>query len=182
MGSQIGRSVWCETWWLPEFDLVHLEDNVSVNRGTVLQTHLFHDRIMRMEPVTMRRGSTLGPNSFVLPGATIEERTTVAPGSLVMRQETVPSDGNWGGNPIRHLEAGDQVVSALVVPTPALPTAGTVTPGATAPGATTGGVPAAASSPRTAGSTAVPSAHTATMPLGESAAQHKGATEGPSRV
>ena len=195
MGSKIGRSVWCETWWLPEFDLVHLEDNVSVNRGTVLQTHLFHDRIMRMEPVTMRRGSTLGPNSFVLPGATIEERTTVAPGSLVMRQETVPSDGNWGGNPIRHLEAGDQVVSAMVVPTPALPTAGaagtgtsataaSVTPGsgatthgATEPGATTSSMPATASSPRTAGSTAVPSAHTATIPLGESAAQHKGATE-----
>ena len=121
MGAHVGRGVWCETWWLPEFDLITLEDGVSVNRGTVLQTHLFHDRIMRLEPVTMRRGSTLGPNSFVLPGAEIEERTTVGPGSLVMRQETVPSDGNWGGNPIRHLDPGDQAISAQVVPGPSVP-------------------------------------------------------------
>ena len=118
MGAKVGRGVWCETWWLPEFDLVRLEDGVSVNRGTVLQTHLFHDRIMRLEPVTMKRGSTLGPNSFVLPGATLEERSTVGPGSLVMRQETVPADGNWGGNPIRHLEAGDQAISSQVAPGP----------------------------------------------------------------
>ncbi len=118
MGAHVERGVWCETWWLPEFDLVTLEEGVSVNRGTVLQTHLFHDRIMRLEPVTMRRGSTLGPNSFVLPGATIEERSTVGPGSLVMRQETVPANGNWGGNPIRHLEPGDQAISAQVVPGP----------------------------------------------------------------
>ncbi len=118
MGAKIGRSVWCETWWLPEFDLVELEDRVSVNRGTVLQTHLFHDRIMRLEPVTMKQGSTLGPNSFVLPGATIEDRSTVGPGSLVMRQETVPGDGNWGGNPIQHLEPGDQAISCQVNPGP----------------------------------------------------------------
>lgn len=167
MGAHIGRGVWCETWWLPEFDLVRLEDNVSVNRGTVLQTHLFHDRIMRMEPVTMRRGSTLGPNSFVLPGATIEERTTVAPGSLVMRQETVPSDGNWGGNPIRHLEPGDQVVSAQVLPTAAP--------------ATRRGSHAAASGPETitqhsTGSTATAPAPTA-LPAGDRAVEHQGATE-----
>lgn len=143
MGARVQRGVWCETWWLPEFDLVTLEEGVSVNRGTVLQTHLFHDRIMRLEPVTMRRGSTLGPNSFVLPGATIEERSTVGPGSLVMRQETVPANGNWGGNPIRHLEAGDQAVSAQVIPGP--PVAGHDLPIlSTAPTTTSQAVSAAA--------------------------------------
>lgn len=115
----------------------------------------------------MRRGSTLGPNSFVLPGATIEERTTVAPGSLVMRQETVPSDGNWGGNPIRHLEPGDQVVSAQVLPTAAP--------------ATRRGSHAAASGPETitqhsTGSTAMAPAPTA-LPAGDRAVEHQGATE-----
>ena len=45
---RIGRGVWCETYWLPEADLVELGDGVSVNRGCVLQTHLFHDRVMSM--------------------------------------------------------------------------------------------------------------------------------------
>ncbi|MEJ5998247.1 Pls/PosA family non-ribosomal peptide synthetase [Corynebacterium sp. H130] len=103
MGVKIGKNVWCETWWLPEFDLITLEDGVSINRGTVLQTHLFHDRVMSMEKVTFKAGSTLGPNSFVLPGATVNERTTVFPGSLVMRQETLPADTVWSGNPVRHI-------------------------------------------------------------------------------
>lgn len=105
MGAKIERGVWCETWWLPEFDLVHLGRGASVNRGTVLQTHLFHDRIMRLQPVSMEAGSTLGPNSFVLPGSTVEAGATVGPGSLVMAQETVPAGSTWGGNPIRPLHA-----------------------------------------------------------------------------
>ncbi|WP_264668091.1 Pls/PosA family non-ribosomal peptide synthetase [Arthrobacter sp. VKM Ac-2550] len=102
MGARIGRRVWCETWWLPEFDLISIGDGVSINRGTVLQTHLFHDRIMRMDEVKMEDYSTLGPNSVVLPGSLVETQATVGPGSLVMRSETVPAGGTWAGNPLRN--------------------------------------------------------------------------------
>ncbi|MCG2621708.1 amino acid adenylation domain-containing protein [Arthrobacter sp. I2-34] len=102
MGTKVGRGVWCETWWLPEFDLIHLADGVSVNRGTVLQTHLFHDRIMRMDTVRLQAGSTLGPNSIVLPGSSLGEQATVGACSLVMRAENVPAGGSWAGNPIRN--------------------------------------------------------------------------------
>ncbi|AHI22235.1 Non-ribosomal peptide synthetase [Corynebacterium vitaeruminis DSM 20294] len=101
MGTKVGKNVWCETWWLPEFDLIQLDDNVTVNRGTVLQTHLFHDRVMSLEHVRLEEGSTLGANSFILPGATIGARTVVGPGSLIMRQETLPSDTRWSGNPVQ---------------------------------------------------------------------------------
>ena len=47
----IGRGAWCETYWLPEADLVTLGPGSTVNRGCVVQTHLFHDRIMRMDEV-----------------------------------------------------------------------------------------------------------------------------------
>ena len=61
LGASVGRGVWCETYWLPEADLVRLGDGVAVNRGCVLQTHLFHDRIMSMDTVTLDAGATLGP-------------------------------------------------------------------------------------------------------------------------
>ena len=47
LGAHIGRGAWCETYWLPEADLVTLGEGSTVNRGCVVQTHLFHDRIMR---------------------------------------------------------------------------------------------------------------------------------------
>ncbi|MDK1328662.1 Pls/PosA family non-ribosomal peptide synthetase [Arthrobacter sp. zg-Y1143] len=102
MGARIGRSVWCETWWLPEFDLIEVGDGASINRGTVLQTHLFHDRIMRLDEVRLEDGSSLGPNSIVLPGSAIEEGGTVGGCSLLMRGESVPVNSAWCGNPLAH--------------------------------------------------------------------------------
>ena len=101
MGVEIGRNTWVESWWLPETDLVSIADNATVNRGTVLQTHLFHDRVMTMQPVRLEAGATLGPNSFMLPGSTLGPCTTVRPGSLVLREDTVPGHSDWSGNPIR---------------------------------------------------------------------------------
>ncbi|MFJ2867533.1 Pls/PosA family non-ribosomal peptide synthetase [Kitasatospora sp. NPDC087314] len=100
LGAHVGRGVWCESYWLPEADLVTLGDGVTINRGCVVQTHLFHDRIMRMDTVVLREGATLGPGGIVLPGSTVGARSTLGPASLVMRAESVPADTRWLGNPI----------------------------------------------------------------------------------
>lgn len=100
LGARIGRGVWCESYWLPETDLVSLGDAASVNRGCVLQTHLFHDRILRTDTVVLGAGATLGPGGIVLPGSTVGARSTLGPASLVMAGESVPADSRWLGNPI----------------------------------------------------------------------------------
>ncbi|WP_260478162.1 Pls/PosA family non-ribosomal peptide synthetase [Nonomuraea sp. WAC 01424] len=100
LGARIGRGVTCETYWLPEADLVTLGDGACVNRGCVLQTHLFHDRVMSMDTVTLEAGATLGPHGVVLPAARVGEGTTVGPASLVMRGEAVPGGSRWFGNPV----------------------------------------------------------------------------------
>ncbi|GHC74594.1 Pls/PosA family non-ribosomal peptide synthetase [Streptomyces flavofungini] len=100
LGAHIGRGAWCESYWLPETDLVTLETATSVNRGCVLQTHLFHDRILRTDTVVLREGATLGPGGIVLPGSEIGARSTLGPASLVMAGESVPADTRWLGNPI----------------------------------------------------------------------------------
>ncbi len=100
LGATVGRGVWCDSYWLPEPDLVTLGDGSTVNRGCVVQTHLFHDRIMSMDTVELEAGATLGPHSVILPAATIGAHATVGPASLVMRGETVPVGSRWSGNPI----------------------------------------------------------------------------------
>ncbi|HEX8498220.1 MAG TPA: Pls/PosA family non-ribosomal peptide synthetase, partial [Actinomycetales bacterium] len=100
MGARIGRGVWCETYWLPEADLVSLGDGASVGRGCVLQTHLFHDRVMSMDTVTLDVGATLAPQGVVLPAARIGAGSTVGPASLVLRGDSVPAGTRWAGNPI----------------------------------------------------------------------------------
>jgi non-ribosomal peptide synthetase-like protein len=100
LGARVGSGVWCETYWLPEADLVELGDGSTVNRGCVVQTHLFHDRIMQLDRVVLGAGATLGPHSVILPAATISSVATVGPASLVMRGERVPVGSLWSGNPI----------------------------------------------------------------------------------
>jgi non-ribosomal peptide synthetase-like protein len=100
MGARIGRGVWCETYWLPEPDLVDLGAGSTVNQGSVVQTHLFHDRLLATDGVRLGKGATLGPNSVILPAAMVGKHATVGPVSLVMRGETVPDKTRWIGNPI----------------------------------------------------------------------------------
>ncbi|WIE60099.1 amino acid adenylation domain-containing protein [Curtobacterium sp. MCLR17_032] len=100
LGATIGRGVWCETYWLPEADLVTIGDGATIARGTVVQTHLFHDRVMQLDTVTLDAGATLGPHGVVLPAAGVGPGATVGPASLVMRGEQVPAGTLWAGNPI----------------------------------------------------------------------------------
>ena len=101
LGAKIGRGAWCESYWLPEADLVTLDRGSTVNRGCVVQTHLFHDRIMRMDAVVLEPGSTLGPHGVALPSARLGAGVTVGPASLVVRGDEVPPSTRWQGNPIR---------------------------------------------------------------------------------
>ncbi|WP_404430980.1 amino acid adenylation domain-containing protein [Microbacterium lacus] len=100
LGAKVGRGVWTDSYWLPEPDLVTLGDGATVNRGCVVQTHLFHDRVMSIDTVTLEAGATLGPHSVILPAANIGANATVGPASLVMRGESVPVGSRWSGNPI----------------------------------------------------------------------------------
>lgn len=100
LGARIGAGTWCESYWLPEADLVTLGRNSTVNRGCVVQTHLFHDRVMSIDTVTLDDGATMGPHGVILPQARIGKGGTVGPASLVMRGETVPAASYWMGNPV----------------------------------------------------------------------------------
>lgn len=100
LGSRIGRGVWCESYWLPEADLISIGDGATVNRGCVVQTHLFHDRIMQLDRVDLEAGATLGCHCVALPATSIGTGATVGPASLVMRGDRIPAGTRWQGNPI----------------------------------------------------------------------------------
>ena len=102
-----------------------------------MQTHLFHDRMLSLDTVMLRRGATLGPNSVILPAASSGGHATVGPVSLVMRGESVPDRTRWIGNPIgpgsTTAEAGvTDLVAAPPTPTsPATATRRTTSAGTT---------------------------------------------------
>lgn len=100
LGVDIGKGAWIDSYWFPETDLCHVGAGASVGPGTVVQTHLFQDRVMSLDTVTIEAGSTLASHSVALPASLIGASSTVGPGSLVMRGDRVPANATWQGNPI----------------------------------------------------------------------------------
>lgn len=100
LGAHIGRGAWIESYWFPEADLCFVGRGATVGRGCVVQTHLFQDRVMSLDAVTLADGATLGPQSVALPASELRIDTSVGPASLVMRGDKVPARSRWQGNPI----------------------------------------------------------------------------------
>jgi non-ribosomal peptide synthetase-like protein len=100
MGARIGTDVWFETTSISEFDLVDISDGATINRGAVIETHLFHDRLMRLGPSVIGRGATLGPHSAVFPDTALGDGCSVGARSFVMRGERLPAHTRWHGAPV----------------------------------------------------------------------------------
>jgi non-ribosomal peptide synthetase-like protein len=100
MGARVGRDVWCESLNLTEFDTVTLGDGAVINRHAVVETHLFHDRLLRIGPATLGPGATLGPATAILPDTMIGTHCRISGRSVVMRGEQLPAHTRWHGAPV----------------------------------------------------------------------------------
>jgi len=100
MGARIGSDVWFETTSVSEFDLVEIASGGVINRGAVIETHLFHDRLMRLGPSVIGSGATLGPHSAVFPDTELGDGCSVGARSFVMRGEQLPANTRWHGAPV----------------------------------------------------------------------------------
>jgi non-ribosomal peptide synthetase-like protein len=99
-GARVGRDVWVETLTTTEFDLASFGDGCAVNRNSVVETHLFHDRLMSTGHVHIGAGATLGPSSVTLPETVIGDATVVGGRAIVMRGEELPAGTRWHGAPV----------------------------------------------------------------------------------
>ena len=100
MGAKIGKNVSLATWFLDDPDLIRIGDNSTIMKSADLQTHLFHDRLMRLDSVNIESNSTIGSGTFLLPGSRVGASSSISAGSLVARDEVVPKMSQWLGNPI----------------------------------------------------------------------------------
>ncbi|PKO89756.1 MAG: peptide synthetase [Betaproteobacteria bacterium HGW-Betaproteobacteria-10] len=99
LGSRIGRGVYLDTTDFTEFDCVHIGDYSELNALCCPQTHLFEDRIMKVDHVRIGRYVTLGPRSAVLYSAEVGDNVRLGPLTLVMKGESIPANSHWQGCP-----------------------------------------------------------------------------------
>jgi non-ribosomal peptide synthetase-like protein len=99
LGMKIGRGVYIDTTDFTEFDLVSIGNNVVLNDGCTLQTHLFEDRVMKMARIRLEPRCQMGTGALVLYDTILESDVYLYPMSLIMKGEQVPQSTGWQGIP-----------------------------------------------------------------------------------
>jgi non-ribosomal peptide synthetase-like protein len=99
LGCKIGRGVYLDTTDITEFDCVTIGDYSELNALACPQTHLFEDRVMKIDQVNIGNRVYLGPRSAVLYSATVADNARLGALTLVMKGEFIPAGSSWHGCP-----------------------------------------------------------------------------------
>lgn len=103
MGSKFGKRVYMDTTEITEFDLVHVGNNVCLNFGATIQTHLFEDRIMKMSDLYIHDHCSVGCMSVVLYDSEMGYGSSLKDLSLLMKGESLPENTSWQGIPAQYV-------------------------------------------------------------------------------
>jgi non-ribosomal peptide synthetase-like protein len=99
LGAKIGRGVYMDTTDITEFDCVHIGEYSELNALACPQTHLFEDRVMKIDHVVIGKRVYLGPRAAVLYSAQVGDNARLGPLTLVMKGEHIPAGTRWEGLP-----------------------------------------------------------------------------------
>lgn len=99
LGARIERGVYLDTTDMTEFDCVQIGEYSELNALCCPQTHLFEDRVMKIDQVKIGSRVTLGPRCTVLYGAHVGDGAQLGPLTLVMKGESIPAGTRWHGLP-----------------------------------------------------------------------------------
>jgi non-ribosomal peptide synthetase-like protein len=99
LGAKIGRGVYMNTTDITEFDCVRIGEYSELNALACPQTHLFEDRVMKIDHVDIGKRVYMGPRSAVLYGAKVGDDAKLGSLTLVMKGEHIPAASSWRGCP-----------------------------------------------------------------------------------
>ena len=99
LGCKMGRGVYLDTTDITEFDCVSIGDYSELNAFACPQTHLFEDRVMKIDVVDIGSKVYMGPRSAVLYSAKVGDNARLGPLTLVMKGEHIPAASRWSGCP-----------------------------------------------------------------------------------
>jgi non-ribosomal peptide synthetase-like protein len=111
IGCRIGCRTFIQSTLFSEFDLVRIDDYAALNLGSVIQNHLFEDRIMKSSYLRVGRGCSVGNMGVVLYDTEMQPGAVLGPLSLLMKGEALPPGSRWVGIPIQPVRFADQSIN-----------------------------------------------------------------------
>ena len=106
MGARIGRDVVINSCNIFDFDLLDIGDGTLLGGDCVVIGHVGEEGMLRLRPVSIGKGCTIGQSSVVFPGSVMEDGTVLGALSLLPKDRRLPAGTRWGGNPLVRIERG----------------------------------------------------------------------------
>jgi|GEM_PF-761791 len=103
LGARIGRRVMINTTDLSDWDLLDIGDDVIIGAGAVIIAHVAEMGNLKLMPVRIGNGCSIGRNTVVFPGCTLGDGSVVGACSLLTKGKEVPAGQIWGGAPAEYI-------------------------------------------------------------------------------
>ncbi|WP_459385164.1 Pls/PosA family non-ribosomal peptide synthetase [Arthrobacter humicola] len=115
LGVKVGKRLYDAGLNMPEKTLVTIGDNCTFNEGVHVQGHSMEDGTFKSDRIVIRNNCSLGVDSWVNYGVTMQDGSSLGADSLLMKGEDVPENATYSGNPAREVRtpAAPAVLAAL---------------------------------------------------------------------
>ncbi len=103
-GAKVGHRVWVNSLGVTDHCNIELGDGVVIGAGVHMSGHTVENGVVRIAPVHVGSGSTIGINSHVQIGVHIGDGCQIGSMSLVPKFSRLEGPGTWAGLPVRRID------------------------------------------------------------------------------
>lgn len=103
LGVKVGKRLYDAGANIPEKTLVAIGDDCAFNEGATIQGHSMEDGAFKSDYIVLGNRCSLGVDSWVNYGVTMQDGSSLGADALLMKGEDVPEDSTYTGNPAREV-------------------------------------------------------------------------------
>ncbi|KAJ3332768.1 hypothetical protein HDU76_013180 [Blyttiomyces sp. JEL0837] len=103
MGAKIGNNVYINSTDVLEYDLLQIDDEVSIGEGAYLAALSMNSSRVSLSYVIINERASIGSSSAVMPGSVVERQNILGSSSTAMVGETLTAEHYWEGSPAEGL-------------------------------------------------------------------------------
>lgn len=104
LGAKIGKNTFILSTRLYDLDMIEIGDDCVIGGNVAINAHTVEGKQGVMHAVKIGNRVSLGADTMVLPGVTIEDGVTVGACSLIPKHSQLKEGCKYGGVPIRQIE------------------------------------------------------------------------------
>lgn len=99
MGANIEEGVYIAGELSPEYDLISIGENSTLNAESQLKCHSIKNRVLILRKITIGKNVTLDQRTVVCGGAIVGDGAYIKPFSMVPENTNIPPGEMWQGSP-----------------------------------------------------------------------------------